>query len=134
MPYTAGKKALGICDQCGFQYKLNELKYNVVGAIRTKMRVCKTCADPYNPRERPAVFTSKVEAIAVRDPRPDTLKDVLNSVGGFHPCVGCEIQVYPDSQGFRMQDGVTQPAPIYILEEDGLHRLAAEDGSTLVLG
>ena len=26
MGYAAGKYALGLCDRCGFQYKLNELK------------------------------------------------------------------------------------------------------------
>lgn len=28
MGYAAGKYALGLCDRCGFQYKLNELKKN----------------------------------------------------------------------------------------------------------
>ena len=35
MAYAAGKKAIGICDRCGFTYKLKDLKYEVQDQKKT---------------------------------------------------------------------------------------------------
>ena len=50
MAYAAGKKALGICDRCGFTYKLNELRYETENKVRNGLRVCHTCYDPDQPQ------------------------------------------------------------------------------------
>lgn len=50
--YAKGKKALGICDRCGFTYKLSELKYEVEDKVRNGLRVCTSCLDPDHPQLR----------------------------------------------------------------------------------
>ena len=37
--YAQGKKALGICDRCGFSFKLNNLKYEILDSKRTGFRI-----------------------------------------------------------------------------------------------
>ena len=43
--YAKGTKALGICDRCGFSYKLNALKYEIENGTRNGLRVCNSCFD-----------------------------------------------------------------------------------------
>jgi hypothetical protein len=50
MAYAKSKKALGICDRCGFTYKLRELIYEVEDETRNGLRVCKSCLDPDHPQ------------------------------------------------------------------------------------
>ena len=50
MAYAAGKKALGICDRCGFTVKLKDLKYEVFDSSRTGMRICSVCIDKDHPQ------------------------------------------------------------------------------------
>ena len=49
MAYAAGKKALAICDRCGFTVKLKDLKYEVRDSSRTGMRICPNCIDKDHP-------------------------------------------------------------------------------------
>ena len=48
--YAQGKKALGICDRCGFTYKLSELKYEIEDSIRNGLRVSDSCFDLDQPK------------------------------------------------------------------------------------
>jgi hypothetical protein len=48
--YAKGKKALGQCDRCGFAYKLNTLKYEIVDSKRNGLRVCNECFDQDQPQ------------------------------------------------------------------------------------
>jgi hypothetical protein len=130
MSFTRGRKAIGICDLCGTQWKLAKLKYGALAGRTTRSRLCPDCWDADNPRDRPAIWTVKVEAIAVRDPRPDPATAGMNSLGGFNPVLGTEIPVFPVADGFSMSFEVS-PTPRYILTEDGEFRLAAEDGGLI---
>lgn len=69
--FAAGKKALGICDRCGFQFKLNKLKGETVAGVPMGNRVCAACFDVDHPQlmlgKRPIV-----DAQALKDARPDT--------------------------------------------------------------
>ena len=51
MAYAKSKKALGICDRCGFTYKLRELIYEVEDETRNGLRVCKSCLAPDHPTQ-----------------------------------------------------------------------------------
>lgn len=73
MAYTNGKFALGICDQCGFQFFLNQLKKEWTG-----FKVCQECYEPKHPQLEPKRGIN--EPIALRDPRPDGLQTVLVSM------------------------------------------------------
>ena len=74
MAYTNGKVALGICDQCGFQFFLNQLKKEWTG-----FKVCQECYEPKHPQLEPKRGIN--EPIALRDPRPDGVQTVLISLG-----------------------------------------------------
>lgn len=68
--YTSGKYARGICDVCGFSYKLNRLKDLYEKNRNTHMKACPTCWNTGHPQlhlgERPVH-----DPQALRDPRPD---------------------------------------------------------------
>lgn len=69
--YASGKRARGICDRCGFAFKLNDLKYEVPDDVRSGLRVCRTCYDIPHPQ----LDLSEREIYdpqALRDPRPDS--------------------------------------------------------------
>lgn len=128
--FARGNKAIGICDVCGCQWKLNKLKYEVLAGRTVKIRVCPDCYDEDNPRDRPQVYTARAEAIAVRDPRPDQSTDGMNSLGGWNPVLGVEIPVFPVADGFSMRESVVT-APRYILNELSTLRLVTETGELI---
>ena len=84
MAYAAGKKALGICDRCGFTYKLSELKYEVQDQKRTGSRVCTSCLDPDQPQFRLGEVDTS-DSIGLFNPRPDTNRKDFASYYGFNP-------------------------------------------------
>jgi hypothetical protein len=85
--YAAGKRALGICDRCGFQYKLKMLKEETIAGISAGNRVCGECFDPDHPQlmlgRRPVT-----DAQALQDPRPDTTYDVSGPLADGTPGTG----------------------------------------------
>jgi hypothetical protein len=64
MAHAAGKYALGICDRCGQQYKLNALRKDWTG-----FKVCIECYEVKHPQLLPKRNIS--DSIALREPRPD---------------------------------------------------------------
>tara|TARA_Y100001937_G_scaffold127988_1_gene201948 strand:- start:1120 stop:1935 length:816 start_codon:yes stop_codon:yes gene_type:complete len=84
MAYAVGKKALGICDRCGFTYKLSELKYEVQDQKRTGNRVCTYCLDPDHPQFRLGEVDTS-DSIGLFNPRPDTNRKDFASYYGFNP-------------------------------------------------
>ena len=69
--FASNKRAVAICDVCGFQYKLKELRNLIVKGRDTNVKACQECWDPDHPQlrvgERP-VFDPQ----ALRNPRPDS--------------------------------------------------------------
>jgi len=133
MPYTRGRKAIGVCDLCSLQWPLNRLKYGDLAGRTLRARYCPDCWDADNPRDRPALWTAKGEAIAVRDPRPDPATAGMNSLVGWAPVLGTEIPIFPVADGWTMS---FSPEPVieYILLEDGTGRILNEDGSLIGYG
>ena len=91
--FASGKHALGICDRCGFQYKLHELKSEVVDLNVTGTLVCPECWDPDQPQLQLGRWPIN-DPQAIRNPRPpqgleqsrygDALRyDFEDSVEGF---------------------------------------------------
>ena len=62
--YAAGKRALAICDRCGFQYKYQQLKKEWNGH-----KVCEECFEPKEPQLDP--LPHPADAQALWEPRPD---------------------------------------------------------------
>jgi hypothetical protein len=70
-PYAPANKALGICDRCGWTYRLRELKPEVIDLQATGILVCPTCWDPDQPQLQVGRWPV-VDPQALRNPRPDT--------------------------------------------------------------
>lgn len=84
MSYAAGKKALGICDRCGFTFKLKELQYEIVDQSRTGFRVCISCKDQDHPQLRIGDVDVS-DNISLFNPRPDTGEADSTTYYGFNP-------------------------------------------------
>ena len=68
--YASGRKALALCDICGFQYKLKQLRKVVRNRVQTGLKACPKCWDPQHPQEELGRYRV-ADAQALRDPRPD---------------------------------------------------------------
>ena len=69
--YASSKKALAMCDVCGFEYKLRELRKLVVKGEVTNIKACTECWEPDQPQLHVGEYPVD-DPQAVRDPRPDT--------------------------------------------------------------
>ena len=68
-PFAAGKKAIGYCDRCGFQYLLSELRSEVINLEETDIKACPECWDPDNPQTQLGRYYF-TDPQALRNPRP----------------------------------------------------------------
>ena len=89
--YAAGNKALGICDRCGFEYLLHELRKEVIDLFDTNIKVCPVCWDPDQPQNLLGRFPVSSPQ-ALRNPRPDTGAAASRSLAGFDPVRGMVAQ------------------------------------------
>jgi len=72
--YVVGKNVPGICDRCGFRYKLRQLRKLTINSVQVDLKVCPECWEedhPQNMQGRYPVYDPQT----VRDPRPDTSDD-----------------------------------------------------------
>lgn len=67
--FASGKIANGICDRCGFQYKLNTLKRIVNNRSTVNILVCSECWEPDHPQNHLGELPV-YDPQALRDPRP----------------------------------------------------------------
>ena len=74
MSFATGKFALGICDRCGQQYKLLQLKKEWTGIF-----ACPECWEPKHPQLDPPYHAA--DAIAVKNPRPSRIEPMTVYVG-----------------------------------------------------
>jgi hypothetical protein len=68
--FASSKNALALCDVCGFQYKLRELKNLFVKGRDTNIKACPECWDPDHPQLKLGEFPVD-DPQAIRNPRPD---------------------------------------------------------------
>lgn len=105
MAYAAGKKALAICDRCGFTVKLKDLKYEIRDQSRTGFRVCTNCLDEDHPQLRIGdVDTS--ENISLFNPRPDTGEQDSTTYFGFNPVTSTGIVLRAEAGTVKIQTAV----------------------------
>ena len=84
--FASSRNALAICDICGFQYKLRELRSVVTRGTDTNIKACPECWNgdhPQNELGRYPVYDPQ----ALQDPRPDfaELHESRNIQYGFNP-------------------------------------------------
>jgi len=102
--YAQGKKAIGYCDRCGFQYPLHELKQEVVNLNVTNMLVCPECWDPDQPQTQLGRYHVN-DPQALRNPRPplglDESRQFIDSQDGTP-------LKYPNSQNVTIDFSSTE--------------------------
>ena len=69
--FSSGKHSIAICDRCGFQYKLKELKKLVIKTKQVNILVCPECWEPDQPQLQLGMYPID-DPQAVRNPRTDT--------------------------------------------------------------
>tara|TARA_Y100001973_G_C5188260_1_gene329245 strand:+ start:131 stop:472 length:342 start_codon:yes stop_codon:yes gene_type:complete len=101
MSYAVGKRALGICDRCGFTYKLKELFFEVRDRTRNGLRVCKYCLDEDHPQLRIGeVETNDLQSLF--KPRPDTGEKESTRYSAFNPIGGGLAQFGSSTMNLKM--------------------------------
>ena len=68
--FASGRHSIAVCDICGFQYKLKDLRKLVVKAKTVNILACPECWNPDHPQLMLGTFPV-VDPIAVRNPRRD---------------------------------------------------------------
>ena len=68
--FSSGKNSIAECDRCGFQFKLRELKKEVIKTKTYDLKVCPQCWDPDQPQLQLGMYPVD-DPQGVRDPRPD---------------------------------------------------------------
>ena len=69
--FSSGRRSIAICDRCGWQWKLSELRSETVKLKDVHNRVCPQCWDIDHPQLQLGMYPVE-DPQAVRDPRPDT--------------------------------------------------------------
>ena len=68
--YASGKIAIAICDRCGFQFRLRELRTLIVKTKQVNILVCKSCWEPDQPQLQLGMYPVD-DPQALRNPRKD---------------------------------------------------------------
>lgn len=69
--FASGKRAIAECDRCGQQYKLKQLKTEIIKQRKYQLLVCPECWDPDQPQLMLGTFPVE-DPQALRNPRKDT--------------------------------------------------------------
>lgn len=69
--FASAKNSIAICDRCGFQYKLKELKELIIKTKKINVLVCQECWEPDQPQLQLGMYPV-YDPQAVRNPRKDT--------------------------------------------------------------
>ena len=86
--FASGKKALGLCDVCGFQYHLPKLRPVTVKGVVTQLLACRRCWDKDHPQLMLGSFPV-FDPQALRNPRPDnTTAESRDTQWGWAPVGG----------------------------------------------
>lgn len=69
--FASGPRAIAMCDICGFQFRLKELRTQIVKTKPVNDRVCKECWSPDHPQLQLGMYPVD-DPQALRNPRRDT--------------------------------------------------------------
>jgi hypothetical protein len=69
--FAAGHKAIAMCDRCGQQFKLKQLRTEIIKQRKYELLVCSECWDPDQPQLMLGTFPVD-DPQALRNPRRDT--------------------------------------------------------------
>jgi hypothetical protein len=69
--FASNKKAIGVCDRCGFGFRLRTLRTLIVKTKPVNVLVCRECWDPDHPQLQLGMYPVD-DPQALRNPRRDT--------------------------------------------------------------
>ena len=69
--FASGPRAIAMCDRCGQQFKLKQLKTEIIKQRKYELLVCPECWDPDHPQLMLGTFPVE-DPQALRNPRRDT--------------------------------------------------------------
>ena len=83
-PFASGKWAIAECDRCGMQFKLKQLKMEVIKTKLYQLKVCEDCWDQDQPQLQLGMYPVN-DPQALYQPRPDTtyVTSGLNAAGNL---------------------------------------------------
>jgi hypothetical protein len=123
--FASGKTAIAVCDRCGFQYKLKELRRLVIKTKNINMLVCRTCWEPDQPQLQLGMYPVS-DPQALRNPRPDTSYNVSGLGADGEPSGGSRVIQW----GWNPV-GLNDPLNLYGLQNNLVAR--GQVGSVLVV-
>ena len=83
--FASGKKAIALCDRCGFRYKLKELRTLVIKTKNVNLLVCPECYEPDQPQLQLGMYPVD-DPQALRNPRPDNTYEQSRDIQwGWNP-------------------------------------------------
>ena len=68
--FASGKIAIAICDRCGFQFRLRELRELIIKTKQVNILVCRDCWEPDQPQLQLGMYPVD-DPQALRNPRKD---------------------------------------------------------------
>jgi hypothetical protein len=82
--FASGKNSIAMCDRCGAQFKLTELRKEIIKTKTYNLLVCRSCWDPDQPQLQLGMYPVD-DPQAVRNPRHDTtyITAGVNSAGNL---------------------------------------------------
>jgi len=78
--FASAKNSIAQCDRCGFQFKLTELRKEIIKTKQVNILVCDSCWDPDQPQLQLGMYPVD-DPQGVRDPRPDLSYQVSGRTG-----------------------------------------------------
>ena len=69
--FASGHRAIAMCDRCGQQFKLKQLRTEIIKQRKYELLVCTECFDPDQPQLMLGTFPVD-DPQALRNPRRDT--------------------------------------------------------------
>lgn len=69
--FASNRIAIAICDRCGFQYPLRDLRTLIVDTQLINLLVCEECWEPDQPQLQLGMYPVD-DPQALRNPRPDS--------------------------------------------------------------
>lgn len=85
--FASGKYSIAECDRCGQQFKLKQLKIEVIKTKLYQLKVCPQCWDPDQPQLQLGMYPVD-DPQAVREPRRDTTYVTSGLNAGGNPSGG----------------------------------------------
>lgn len=118
--FASAKNSIASCDRCGFQFKLKDLKREIIKTKNYELLVCGPCWDPDQPQLQLGMYPVD-DPQGVRNPRPDTTYYAAGTTG-LQTIIGAtnEDGVGLPSGGSRVIQWGWAPVGGSRLNDDGL--------------